>query len=62
MEQRSNEGEDGSSSSETFTTGRQDARGGAVSPGPAVDVDRLADQVYQIIERRLIVEKESRGL
>jgi hypothetical protein len=26
------------------------------------DVERLADQVYTIIERRLIVERESLGL
>jgi hypothetical protein len=25
------------------------------------DLERLADQVYAIIERRLIVERESRG-
>ena len=44
------------------TTGRQDMQAGELSPGAAVDMDRLADEVYQIIERRLIAEKESRGL
>jgi hypothetical protein len=27
-----------------------------------IDLERLADRVYAIIERRLIIEKESRGL
>ncbi len=30
--------------------------------GAPVDLERVADEVYRIIERRLIVEKENRGL
>lgn len=32
------------------------------TPGTPVDLERVADEVYRIIERRLIVEKENRGL
>lgn len=33
-----------------------------VTPGATIDVERVADEVYRLIERRLIVEKENRGL
>ena len=33
-----------------------------VTPGATIDLERVADEVYRLIERRLIVEKESRGL
>lgn len=32
------------------------------TPGASVDLEQVADEVYRIIERRLIVEKENRGL
>jgi hypothetical protein len=36
--------------------------GGVNAEIKEVDLERLADQVYAIIERRLILERESRGL
>lgn len=33
-----------------------------VTPGAIIDLERVADEVYRLIERRLIVEKENRGL
>ena len=33
-----------------------------VTPGATIDLERVADEVYRLIERRLIVEKENRGL
>lgn len=37
---------------------------GALTPtsGVPIDLERVADEVYRLIERRLIVEKENRGL
>ena len=29
---------------------------------PGIDVDRMADQIYQLIERRARIERERRGL
>jgi hypothetical protein len=29
---------------------------------PGIDVNRLADEVYQMMERKLRIEKERRGL
>jgi D-hexose-6-phosphate mutarotase len=29
---------------------------------PSIDVNRLADQIYQVIERRVRIERERRGL
>ena len=42
--------------------GSPETGAGTPTPGAPVDLERVADEVYRIIERRLIVEKENRGL
>ena len=52
-----------SESAAGFSLGRSpETDAGTPTPGAPVDLERVADEVYRIIERRLIVEKENRGL
>lgn len=52
-----------SESTGTFSPSRLPEMGtGTPMLGAPVDLERVADEVYRIIERRLIVEKENRGL